>query len=315
MLLYLAPILGHTDYVFRNALTRYFKGIDVCFTPFLTTVKGSCVKNSHLTDILPKHNKSNRIVPQILGKDPEEFLIMANQVYEMGYQSINWNLGCPYPMVVNKKRGAGLLPFPEMIREFLIKVIPLMKSGLSIKMRLGKNDPDEIIPVLTVLNDFPIEEIIIHPRTAIQMYSGSPDLESFEKCLSACKHPVVYNGDIIDPKSFQSVAKRFPSISNFMIGRGLAMNPCLAEMIKNNQTRLPQDYFNRLYRFHEEIYRNYREQSSGQLVLLGKMKQLWWYLSYSLKDREQSLKKIQRAKTLGKYREIIEELFAVNTVL
>jgi hypothetical protein len=72
---------------------------------------------------------------------------------------------------------------------------------------------------------------------------------------------------------------------------------------------LPGDFFKRLYRFHEDILRNYREQSNGQLALLGKMKQLWWYLSYSLNDREESLKRIQRSKTLRDYREIIEEIF------
>jgi tRNA-dihydrouridine synthase B len=311
MLLYLAPILGHTDYVFRNAITRYFKGIDVCYTPFLTSVKGSHVRNSHLTDILPKHNKSVKIVPQILGKDPEEFLVMSNQIFdEMGYKRVNWNLGCPYPMVVNKKRGAGLLPYPEIIRDFLTKVIPFMNGRLSIKIRLGKNDPSEIFPVLNVLNDFPIEEIIIHPRTASQMYSGTPDLDSFEKCLSVCKHPVVYNGDIIDLKSFQSISSRFPSVSRFMIGRGLAMNPALAELIVNQQVKYPVDFSSRLYRFHEDILRNCREQSSGNLALLGRMKQLWWYLSYSLKDRENSLKRIQRTKTLGEYRKLIEEIFS-----
>jgi tRNA-dihydrouridine synthase B len=310
MQLSLAPILGHTDYVYRNALTRYFKGIDVCFTPFLTSVKGSYVKNSHLTDILPKYNRSVHIVPQILGKDPEEFLVIANQINEMGYTSVNWNLGCPYPMVVNKKRGAGLLPYPEMIREFLAKVVPLLKSGLSVKMRLGKNDPDEIPDVLKVLNEFPIQEIIIHPRTADQMYSGAPDLDSFEKCLGLCKHPVAYNGDIVDLGSFESIAKRFPAVSHIMIGRGLAMNPALAEMIKSRQSKSPDDFFKRLYRFHEDILRNYREQSNGQLALLGKMKQLWWYLSYSLANREESLKRIQRTKTLAAYREAIEETFS-----
>jgi tRNA-dihydrouridine synthase len=308
MLLCLAPILGHTDYVFRNAINRWFKGIDLFYTPFLTSVKGSCVRNSHLTDILPKHNKSVHIVPQILGKDPDEFLVMANQIHEMGYESVNWNLGCPYPMVVNKKRGAGLLPYPEIIREFLSKVVPNLKARLSIKMRLGKNNSDEAIPVLNVLNDFPVQEVIIHPRTASQMYSGTPDLDSFEKCLSAARHPVVYNGDIVDLRSFQSIANRFPGISNFMIGRGLAMNPALAEMIRNNQSKIPEDFFKRLYRFHEDIFRNYRELCSGHLALLGQMKQLWWYLSYSLKDREESLKRIQRTKTIRDYRDVLDEV-------
>jgi len=315
MHLYLAPILGHTDYVFRNALTRYFKGIDLCLTPFLTTVKGSCVRDSHLTDILPKHNKTCRIIPQILGKDPEEFLIMANQVHDMGYASVNWNMGCPYPMVVNKKRGAGLLAYPEMITDLLSKVVPHLNCRLSVKMRLGRDDPEEAFEVLDILNQFSLEEIIIHPRTAKQMYSGTPDLDAFEKCLAASKHPVVYNGDITDLGSYDSIAKRFPDVSRVMIGRGLAMNPALAEMIKSRSSKLPEDFFKRLYRFHEEILRNYRDQSSGQLTLLGRMKQLWWYLSFSLADREDALKRIQRSKTIGAYRKIIEEVFAATSAI
>ena len=93
-----------------------------------------------------------------------------------------------------------------------------------------------------------------------------------------------------------------------MIGRGLAMNPALAEMIRNNRSKIPEDFFKRLYRFHEDIFRNYRELCSGHLALLGQMKQLWWYLSYSLKDREESLKRIQRTKTIRDYRDVLDEV-------
>jgi len=309
MHIYLAPILGHTDYVFRNALSRYFKGIDFCVTPFLTTVKGSYVKNSHLSDILPKYNKVTTIIPQILGKDPQEFLILANQVFEMGYKTVNWNLGCPYPMVVNKKRGAGLLLYPEMIKSLLDSVLPNLQGTLSIKMRIGKNEPDEIYPILDMLNDYPIENIIIHPRTAKQMYSGTPDLFVFGKCLDFSKHTIIYNGDIIDLKTFSSIKSQFPSIHSFMIGRGLAMNPALSEMIKSNVKNKPDDFYKRLYRFHEEILRICRENFNGHIALLGRMKQLWWYLSSSFQNSEDILKRIQRSKTLESYRGIVEEIF------
>ncbi len=309
MYIYLAPILGHTDYVFRNALSRYFPGIDYFVTPFLTTVKGSYVKNSHLTDILPKFNKVPVVIPQILGKDPQEFLVLANQVFELGYKTVNWNLGCPYPMVVNKKRGAGLLQYPEMIKALLDSVLPLLKGQLSIKMRLGKIETDEIYPILDMFNSYSLENITIHPRTAKQMYSGTPDLVAFGKCLEFSKHTIIYNGDIVDCDSFNSIRSQFPTIQSFMIGRGLAMNPCLAEMIKNNLKEKPDDFFKRLYRFHEEILRTCRDNFNGHVALLGRMKQLWWYLSNSIPKGEETLLKIQRAKTLETYRSIIDEIF------
>jgi tRNA-dihydrouridine synthase B len=306
MKLFLAPILGHTDFVFRNALFRHFKGIDSCLCPFITTVKGRMVKDSHVRDVLPKYNKLKNIVPQLIGRDADEFIIMANKLYSMGYCTINWNLGCPYPMVVNKRRGAGLLPFPEMISDFLSAVVPEVKCGLSVKTRLGKSEPGEIFSVLPVLNDFPIKEIIIHPRTADQMYSGSVDLDAFEKCLTLSKHTIVYNGDIIDTSSFQKISGRFPSVSNFMIGRGILMDPGLPEAIKNVPS---MRYKERLYRFHEELVRGYQENGCEENSLLGKLKQLWCYLSFSFAKSEETLIKIQRAKTMEKYWQEVDTAF------
>jgi tRNA-dihydrouridine synthase B len=304
MKLSLAPILGHTDFVFRNALARNFKGIDAWYCPFITTVKGQIVKDSHIRDVLPRYNKLKNVVPQLIGKDPDEFIVLANQLFVTGYRTVNWNLGCPYPMVVNKKRGAGLLPYPEMISACLERVVPTVKCRISIKMRLGKDEPNEIFKVLPVLDTYPIEEIIIHPRTALQMYSGTVHLDFFEKCLSLTRHPVVYNGDIVDTASYNRIAQRFPSISSFILGRGLLMNPSLAESIKG----LPATrYSERLYRFHEDLVRGYSDNGCSKSELLGKLKQIWYYLSFSFHNSEEVLKKIQRSKTMDEYWEEIKQ--------
>jgi tRNA-dihydrouridine synthase B len=309
MNLSLAPILGHTDFVFRNTHCRHFKGLNSYFTPFITTVKGKIVKDSHIRDALPKYNKLAAVVPQLIGKNPDEFILLANQLSKIGYGTVNWNLGCPYPMVVNKKRGAGLLPFPEMIQDFLSSVIPHITCGLSVKTRLGKDDPEEILAVLAIMNGFPIREIIIHPRTARQMYDGMSDLDSFAKCLAVSKHPVVYNGDIVDTASFKNVSARFPSLTRFMIGRGVLMNPSLPETLKGITVSHKKSYGERLYRFHEDLVNGYRNFGSGDIGVLGKLKQLWCYLSFSLPDRETSLREIQRAKTMDRYWEAVDQAF------
>jgi tRNA-dihydrouridine synthase B len=307
MKILLAPILGHTDFVFRNALARNFHGIDGWYCPFITTVKGKTVRDSHIRDVLPKYNKLKNIVPQIIGKDADEFVILANQLSAMHYPIINWNIGCPYPMVVNKKRGAGLLPYPELIDSFLDKAVPNVKCRISVKTRLGKDHSGEIFDVIPVLNKYPLEEIVIHPRTATQMYGGSVDLDTFEKCLSVSRHQVVYNGDIVDVKSFKSISGRFPSISSFMIGRGILMNPGLPESIKDiPSTR----YKERLYRFHEDLVRGYHDGGCDEMSLLGRLKQIWYYLSCSFAKSEETLKRIQRAKSLDQYWDAVKESFS-----
>ncbi|HUI92645.1 MAG TPA: tRNA-dihydrouridine synthase family protein [Chitinivibrionales bacterium] len=306
MKILLAPILGHTDFVFRNTLARNFQGIDGWYCPFITTVKGRSVRDSHLRDVLPKYNKLKNTVPQLIGKDAEEFIVLANQLFAMKYPVVGWNLGCPYPMVVNKKRGAGLLPYPEMIESFLDKVIPNVKCRISVKTRLGKERPDEIFDVIPILNKYPLEEIIIHPRTAKQMYGGSVDLDAFEECLAPSKHPVIYNGDIVDVNSFKMISTRFASVSSFMIGRGILMDPGLQEAIKG----IPSTHFKeRLYRFHEDLVRGYQQSGCDEISLLGRLKQLWCYLSFSFIKNEEMLKKVQRAKSMEKYWETVKESF------
>jgi tRNA-dihydrouridine synthase B len=52
---------------------------------------------------------------------------------------------------------------------------------------------DGIFRLLPILNQYPMDAAIIHPRTGIQQYEGEIDLSAFEQCLSVLKHPVVYN--------------------------------------------------------------------------------------------------------------------------
>lgn len=113
MLVCLAPLRGITDHVFRTVYATHFSGFDCALAPFVSSVKGAVVKKSHIKDFLPENNKKLRIVPQIIGKDAEEFAILSRQLSAMGHETVNWNLGCPFPQVTRKKRGAGLLPFPN----------------------------------------------------------------------------------------------------------------------------------------------------------------------------------------------------------
>jgi|WetSurMetagenome_2_1015567.scaffolds.fasta_scaffold00476_10 tRNA-dihydrouridine synthase B len=307
----LAPLHGHTDYVFRNALFKHYAGIDACYSPFITTVKGATVPESHIRDVLHRHNRVKCLIPQIIGKNPDEFIVLANRLSSLGFKTVNWNLGCPYPMVVNKKRGAGLLPHPELISGFLKTVIPNVTCAVEVKIRLGKDDPAEALDVIDVLDSFELGRVIIHPRTARQMYNGTVDLDSFEKCLKICRHPVAYNGDIVDTASFWAIGQRFKNVDTFMIGRGLLMDPSLAEKIKAIAPPSGKGRAERLYRFHEDIVRGYREMGNAGQGLLGRLKQFWCFFSYSFPKPEERLRKVQRAKSMEAYREMVEEGFGM----
>jgi tRNA-dihydrouridine synthase len=209
-------------------------------------------------------------------------------------------------MVTRKVRGAGLLPHPGRIRDVLERVFASPPCRFSAKIRLGVDRPDQVFDVVPVLNDYPLCEVIIHPRTAVQMYEGVADAEAFDDCRRRLKHRVVYNGDIRTVRDYERLASRLPEIHDWMLGRGLVADPFLAARIVGD----PVDReLETVRRFHDELYAQYKGVLFGARPVLGKMKELWSYLSRSFRDGGTILKKIQRSTTLEAYETIVERFF------
>ncbi len=307
--LYLAPLRGITDAMFRNILVSHFDGFDAAIAPFINPQKDPSNKIKPLADILPESNQHIAVIPQLLNNSATEFLYLSKRLEDFGYTSLNWNLGCPAPMVANKGRGSGLLPYPDDIIALLEEVIPKLSATLSIKMRLGFHEKRESIALVPRLNDFPLEEIIIHPRLGKQMYRGKTDPEGFAECLAITQHNVVYNGDITSAAVYTDLAKRFPTVSRWMIGRGVLGNPFLAEEIKGKFETDPRQRINRIRAFHDDLAEAYRQKLSGPGHLLGKMKQLWLYLVISFPGKDKVLKKIKKARTEQQLFEAINLMF------
>jgi tRNA-dihydrouridine synthase len=309
--LYLAPIRGLTDAIFRETLTSHFGGFDAAMAPFITPQKKSLYEDKQIRDVLPENNGNLPIVPQLLHTDPDDFLVLAHRLTDLGYTHINWNLGCPAPMVARKKRGSGLLPFPEEIVGLLDRVLPELKIELSIKTRLGFHDHSETRALLPELNKFQLKEIIIHTRLGKQLYKGTTDPEGFAFCQRLSKHTLTYNGDINDVEIFRSLADRFPTVNRWMIGRGALSNPFLAEEIKGYPQQSAEQRKMRLYNFHEELFSRYTERLSGPSHILGRVKHLWLYLIGSFAGNKKMLKKILKSNSPAGYHEVVEQLFEV----
>jgi len=304
--LVLAPIRGITDCHFRTLFQRYFPGFDSALAPFVNPQRHSSFHPKQLKDLLPQSNQELAVVPQLLHTDPEDFLFLACRLQELGYNEVNWNLGCPAPMVTKKHRGSGLLPYPEEIFSFLEEVIPRLPMRLSIKTRLGYEHTDELLGILPRLDDYPLTEIIIHGRLGKQLYRGEVDRESFGRCLTHSKHSIVYNGDITTKEILVELQQQFPEINKWMIGRGALANPFMAGEIKGMAN---PDQLGQLKGFHDELYFCYQELLDGPAHLLGRMKQLWVYLSAFFPPQQKSWKKIKKCRTEQKYLEVVQNLF------
>ena len=196
MRLYLAPLEGITGWIFRSAVHECFGGFDKYFVPFIRPNQMGHFSAREKKDILPEHNEGMYTVPQILTNRPEDFIRTAHKLREYGYEEINLNLGCPSKTVVTKGRGAGFLADPDRLDAFLDEVFEKCAVRISVKTRLGMDEPEEFCYLLEIYNKYPMEELIIHPRVQKDFYKNTPDLKVFAEALAKSRNPVCYNGDI-----------------------------------------------------------------------------------------------------------------------
>jgi tRNA-dihydrouridine synthase len=295
-MLILAPMQGLTELMFRKVYHTCFPGaLDLAISPFLSLTHGNLADAwIKIDDVLPEANQDSiPVIPQILGKEPIEFVELANRLHEIGYSEVNWNIGCPMRRVTAKHRGSGILPYPDEVRSILDYIMPRLRPALSVKMRLGLHSPDEIFNLIPILNDYPLLNITIHPRTGKQQYSGQVDLDTFEQTLPLLKHQVIYNGDLCTVADFRRLRQRFPKIQHYMIGRGILYDPLLPLKIKNNH---PADLKATL------LFVTALSDAINQLPIreesrMRKTKEYWCLVRRSLPITEQQATAVLRAQT------------------
>ncbi len=302
---YCAPLEGLTDYTFRQVHHKYFPGADRYYTPFLATSQNRTYSPREFRESIPEHNEGIPLVPQLLGKNPEDFLWMAEQLAGLGYEEVNLNLGCPSGTVVAKGKGSGMLAEPEALDRYLEAVFAKCPVKISVKTRLGLEEPEEFWPILEVYNRYPIAELTIHPRTRRQMYKGEVYTEHFAKALALSKNPVCYNGDIRTAADARDKAAAFPTVTALMLGRGLIADPALIRKLQGG----PGASARELRSFFEELFDRYSERFGSAKNTVSRMKGIWFYTIHLLEDDQKYAKRIAKAVRPEDYQALVRTIF------
>lgn len=300
--IYLAPLEGVTDSIYRNTFNKYYGGVDKFFTPFISPNSTFKFTTREFKDFDPAKNDIETTVPQLITNKAEHFVWAAKEIAALGYKEINFNLGCPSGTVVAKKKGSGLLYYPEELDALLYEVFKELDGicDISIKTRLGKAEPEEFYEILDIYNKYPISELTIHPRIQSDFYREPIRPEFFEYALCHSKAPLVFNGEVNTCEDIHEVYRKYDNIQAVMIGRGLIANPHLALMYKNGlEDNLPD---HKLFKeFHDDLLGQYIEVLSGEKPVLHRMKEFWVYWQKIFPDEEKTIKKIRKSNRISEY--------------
>lgn len=306
MLYYFAPMEGVTGYAFRRAHTKYFPPADRYFAPFFSPTREHVIPPRVLRELEPERNRGVPLVPQLLCRDPGDFIWAAGALADMGYAEINLNLGCPSGTVAAKGKGSGFLAFPEELDRFFDRVFsaPDMPR-ISVKTRLGIESPQEFPRLMEIYARYPICELIVHTRVRRDMYKLPAKPEHLAPALGF-PGALSYNGDLFSVPDVRGLEKMYPRLGSIMLGRGAAANPVLFGLLRGETPPGRAA----LIGFHDEIYETCSADfgSRGSAVL--RMKELWGYLRCLFPNSEKQLKRLGKTKKPGDYELAAREILS-----
>ena len=297
---YLAPMEGITDSIYRRVHHKFFSGVDAYYMPFISPTIHRCLTNREAREVPFADTVDFYAVPQLMTKVPEDFLWAAQECKDRGYDEVNLNVGCPSGTVVAKKKGSGMLEDPENLDRFLGEIFEKSPLPVSVKTRLGLNEPTEFPRILEIYNQYPIKELSIHPRVRKQFYKGDVDMEMFRYALENSKNPVCFNGNVRTLSEAEVFEKEFPQVQSMMIGRGLIGNPAMLEPGGEGK----------LEAFHDALLEQYIAEFGGPRNAMFRMKENWRHMIWMFDDNEKLWKKLRKCTDVNEYRSIVREIFA-----
>ena len=296
---YFAPLEGITDLTYRNIHYKYFPGIDHYFMPFISPTQNHCLTKKEQRELPNADSLPCRTIPQILTKSVEDFIWAAQCCIDRGYDEINLNAGCPSGTVVSKGKGSGMLSNLDIFKDFLDQIFSKCPIKISVKTRIGLDDPAEFPAILNLLNNYPLQELIIHPRVRKAFYKGNIDLRSFRYALANTNHSLCYNGDISSLEDIRWIETHFPAVSKVMIGRGLVTDPGM--LIGTTDRKI-------LSAFHEELFDTYCSIFGNKQNAMCRMKEIWSMMIHLFGNAHQQEKRLKRTNDYETFRSVAQEV-------
>lgn len=306
MQFYFAPMEGLTDSVYRRLHHKYFPGIHRYYMPFLSPTVHRCLTPREIRELPPADAEDFYAVPQLMTRCAEDFVWAARQCADLGYREVNLNAGCPSGTVVSKGKGSGMLGAPDALAHFLDEVCSRSPLPVSVKTRLGISNSNEFPALLEIYNQYPLCELIIHPRVRKQFYDGNVDKQMFSYAVENSRIPLCYNGNLASLKDIAVIEAEYPSVSAVMLGRGLIGDPGMLSPVGTSSETLAA--------FMEELLDTYIEVFGSGRNAMFRLKENWSFLLPHISGGEKLGKQLHKTTDLSQFRSISKELLKLPLI-
>ena len=296
---YFAPMEGLTDSIFRRLHHKYFSGVDRYYMPFLSPTIHRTLTHKEDRELPMADSVDFAAVPQVLTRVSEDFLWAARVCADRGYEEVNLNIGCPSGTVVSKGKGSGMLRDVNALDKFLEEIFAESPIPVSVKTRLGLENPDEFPAVLEVLNRYPIKELTVHPRVRKQFYEGNVHMELFDYAVANSINPLCYNGDIISRIQAEEIGRLYPRVDSVMIGRGLIADPGM--LCGGTDMTALEGFLN-------ELLAVYEVEFGGARNAMFRMKENWGFLHSRFEGSDKLWKQLRKTTDVAEFKSVSAQI-------
>lgn len=139
----IAPMMGWTNRHCRYFL-RQISRHAMLFSEMLAPEAIVLGKRKHHTDF---HRAEHPVAFQLGGSDPKMLAEAARRLEEMGYDEINFNVGCPSATGQHRPYGAHLIKQPQLVAECMSAMREAVSIPVSVKTRIGVDRNDDYEPL------------------------------------------------------------------------------------------------------------------------------------------------------------------------
>ena len=275
----LAPMQGLTNRELRSLYIDWVRP-DVVFSEFIRIGGGKrqALRPAVLRDVAP-HENSVPLVAQLIGHQPELLAEAARTLQDAGVTHINLNLGCPFGRTTSSAIGGELLRQPQQALAIIDALRKVVTGSLSVKLRAGYEQPQELFALLPDLADSGVDFLILHPRTVVQQFTGRADHSITAEAVKSSPLPIIANGDIHTAEDGRQVLAT-SGAAGLMIGRGALADPVLFDSLRGRAApiRSPQLQRQGAGALLGRLLPRYQERYCGQTQVLAKLRSLLPYL-------------------------------------
>jgi len=223
-----SPLCGISNRPFRRLARRF--GSAVTYVEMLKA--RSVIEGAPKTlELLKFYDDEDVLGAQFAGNEPGELEEACKIAEGMGFQTIDFNCGCPAGRVGSGLCGARMLSRPDVLRDCLRAMVNSVKIPVTVKIRAGVDDEClNYHEIGAIAEGEGAAWITLHPRTRAQGYKGDADHTRTAELKEIVNIPVIASGDVTEPEHAMKLTEQY-GIDGVMIGRGIYGRPWLYRRI------------------------------------------------------------------------------------